>query len=110
MFHFVSTVFQLVYLTMLFIYVMNNYINYDPAHKMGIDIFLILIFVAYPLILETMQVCKIGLITYVTDPGNWMDISFIYGSAAMAVVHYIKGPQNFASKILIVIVLLASFR
>ena len=105
-----STVFQLAYLTMLFIYVMHSYINYDPAAKISLDILLIVIFVAYPLILETMQVCKLGPINYITDPGNWFDITFIYGSAAMAVVHYLNGPQHIASKILIVIVLFSAFR
>ena len=77
---------------------------------MGIDTFLILLFVAHPLTLETMQICKIGFVTYITDTDNWFDIIFIYGSVAMALVHYYLGPQAFASKVLIVIILLSAFR
>jgi len=46
----------------------------------------------------------------VTEPSNWFDIVFVYGSVAMAVVHYTNGPQHIASKILIVLILLSAFR
>ena len=54
--------------------------------------------------------CKIGFIDYMTDPDNWLDITFIYGSIAMAIIHYIYGPQHIASKFSIVIILLSAFR
>lgn len=57
-----------------------------------------------------MQVVKVGVIDYISDHDNWLDITFIYGSIAMAIVQYANGPQHFASKMLIVIVLLAAFR
>ena len=77
---------------------------------MGMDILVLLIFVAYPLMLEIMQLCKVGFIGYVSDPTNWLDIIFIYGSVAMAIVHFINGPQHIASKFLIVLILLSAFR
>ena len=109
-FHLLGTIVQLAYLVVLFIYVNINYIEFDPKHELGFDTFIILVFVAYPMILETLQMFKIGLITYITDTDNWLDITFVYGSVAMAITHYFQGPQHFASKVLIVLVLLSAFR
>ena len=80
------------YLAVLFIYVYNHYIKYNATSALGIDVLILLVFVAYPLILETMQLCKVGPINYVSDTDNWLDIIFIYGSVAMAIVHFINGP------------------
>ena len=88
----------------------HQYIEYHADLEVGVDTFLILIFVAHPLTLETMQVCKIGFINYVTDTDNWLDITFIYGSVAMAAVHYNFGSQHFVSKVMLVVILLCAFR
>ena len=68
------------------------------------------IFVSYQGALEGMQIVKIGPVDYISDPDNWLDVTFIYGSMAMSIVHMINGPMHMASKFLIVIVLLAAFR
>ena len=98
------------YLAMLFIYVYYSYIWYDPKSDKQWMAFLFLIFVSYPAIQESLQMYKIGCVEYMTDPDNWLDIVFIYGSMAMAIIHFIYGPQHIASKFFIVIILLSSFR
>lgn len=99
------------YLAMLFLYVGDKYVYYKPDEDKGDwTAVLIIIFVAYPAALETMQVIKLGFVDYVSDHDNWLDITFIYGSIAMAIVQMVNGPQHFASKLMIVIVLLAAFR
>lgn len=60
--------------------------------------------------LESIQAGKSGFLSYISEFGNFLDVLFIWGSIAMAVIHYLYGPLTFVSKLLMVIVLLSAIR
>lgn len=33
-----------------------------------------------------------GIVEYIADYDNWLDITFIYGSMAMAIAQFVQGP------------------
>ena len=47
---------------------------------------------------------------YLSDMGNWLDIMFILGSIAMAIIHFTRGPRSFEGKLIMIIVLLCAIR
>jgi len=74
------------YIAILFLYVEETYIN---AHGNPIYSFVILGLVSFPLVYEGIQLIHGGPAEYFGDFGNWLDIAFLWGSIAMAILHYI---------------------
>ena len=55
--------------------------------------------------------CKGGVLDYITDTGNYIDLIYIYGSIAMSFVHGSSiGPYAFVSKVLMCLVALLAIR
>lgn len=73
--------------------------------------YVLLLGVIYPASYEIIQMCKGGVMDYLTDSGNYVDLIYIYGSIAMSFLHGSSlGPYHFASKLLMCIVALLAIR
>lgn len=99
------------YLILLFIYTYEKYVFAHPeTEDTKKQSFIILAFVSYPLVLESIQSFKFGFWSYITEFGNFLDMMFIWGSIAMSILHYLLTPLHVASKYVMVIVLLSAIR
>ena len=66
--------------------------------------------IIYPLVYETVQMFKGGIGDYLSDAGNYIDLLYIWGSVAMSVIHIVKGPYEWYSKALMIIVVILAIR
>ena len=48
---------------------------------------------------------KTGVLEYLEDFGNYLDLIYIWGSMAMSILHIINGPMLFSSKLVMIIVI-----
>ena len=71
---------------------------------------ILLVFVAYPLLYESIQAVNGGVGDYLSDPGNYIDMTYIFGSAAMSIVHLTTSPYTWYSRLLMVIVCILAIR
>jgi hypothetical protein len=51
-----------------------------------------------------------GCTDYLSDPGNYIDLVYIWSSIAMSLIHSISSPHSWLSKLLMIIVTLLAIR
>jgi hypothetical protein len=64
--------------------------------------------IIYPFCYESTQMFKSGPYDYLTTPGNYFDILYIFGSILMSLLHMTVDPFNILSKIVMIFVILQS--
>jgi len=66
----------------------------------------------YPTIYETVQMLQNGMIDYLGDIGNWVDLTYIWGSVIMSFLHATQnpGPYHWVSKAIMIVVSILSIR
>ena len=126
-FHLIGCIIHFIYMGILFFYLNKIYIHgvevkqcpdppveNDPPCSAGPDDpynYVLLAGVVYPACYEIIQMCKGGVLDYITDTGNYIDLIYIYGSIAMSFVHGSSmGPYAFVSKVLMCLVALLAIR
>lgn len=86
--------------------VTDNAQSYDIDDN--ISAWLLLPFLSYPTVYESLQIVKIGPADYLGDVGNYADTGYIFGSVAMSLMHIFFSPFHLASKIVMMVVILLS--
>ena len=99
----------------LFIYTNAVYINIRGAQKLDDDElhtlnYILLFFVIYPLLYEGIQAFNGGVLDYLSDPVNYIDMTYIFGSIATSIVHLTQGPEVWYSRLLMSVVCLLAIR
>ena len=72
--------------------------------------FCLLVPVSYPLMYESLQAFNGGILEYLSDGGNYVDMTYIFGSVAMSFVHYAEGPHIWPSRLLMALVCMLAIR
>jgi len=96
-------------------YTQAVYIRVRAAEKPSADELhayngILLFFVAYPLGYEGIQAFNGGVLDYLSDAGNYLDMTYILGSVATSVVHLTQGPEAWYSRLLMSVVCLLAIR
>lgn len=101
-FHLFGCVIHFLYIIILMLYASEIYLADldDIGDKSSNMSLVLLIFLAYPFVYECIQMIGIGVIEYVTDIGNWVDLLFIISSVAMPIVHTMISPMHWFSRAL----------
>lgn len=114
-FHLLGSVIHMFQISILIFYVNFIYIqasleiNPDGSIKGGNPYAAILLGgIVYPFCYESTQMVKSGPIDYITTPGNYFDILYIFGSILMSLLHMTMDPFNILSKIVMIFVILQS--
>lgn len=126
-FHLFGLIYHMAYMVILFLYTNIVYIsppehivdgkpvppyaaNYDYS-QINMYSYFLLAGVLYPALYEIKQMAG-GLVDYFADLGNYIDIVYIFGSIAMAILHMTlpEGPYGPVSKVMMLIVVTLAIR
>lgn len=91
--------------TILVIIYVNTAHMQDSDNSEFLAIFLV-IGIIYPAIYEILQLTKDGLSHHLSDPWNYSDMLYVYGSFANILTQIYFGPFHIASRVLMILVVL----
>lgn len=82
--HFFGWLINIVYLLLLELYTVRVYVNgnVEPIFN-----WTMIVIISYPAIYEIRQMFSLGVCEYLSDTSNYIDLGYIWGSIAMAIVH-----------------------
>ena len=88
MWHFVGVIMHIIYLITITIFVKNVYVDTDEKDK-GYFISIMLMGILYPFIYDSIQLYRVGFVTYFSEFWNYTDILFIWLGLTNIITHYI---------------------
>jgi len=77
---------HLVYTVMLNYYVYEIYSRHVDGERKNFYVFILAASMIYTWIYDVIQLCKTGPLDYLSDPWNYVDFFYIYGSLGNCVV------------------------
>jgi len=111
-FHLFGFFIHIVYIIYLFVYTNIVYINGIDENDTNIYAYILLIGILYPTVYETIQMLQNGVADYLGDIGNYVDLTYIWGSVIMSFLHASKnpGPYHWVSKGFMIVMAILAIR
>ena len=97
---------HMLYVILVNIYVSEAYLKNQDETEGRYYVIILCIGIFYPWLYDSIQLFRGGLVDYLSDPWNYADILYIYGSIVNCVIQFIYGPLHEASRIIMCIIVL----
>ena len=97
---------HLLYVVALNIYVIASYQRENTKAQNDIYVLILCFGILYPWIYDFTQLIRGGLADYLSDPWNYADMLYIYGSIANCILQFYNGPFHVAPRIMMCIIVL----
>lgn len=97
---------HIVYVIVLNIYVAEAYQKVNTPTGAVLYNILLIIGIFYPWLYDFIQLCRGGVMDYLSDPWNYADMVYIYGSILNCILQFILGPFHIACRIIMCIIVI----
>ena len=104
--HLFGCILHLFYTFSFALYVIEGYLMDNSESTQRIYAILMVVGIIYPWVYDMLQLFRGGLENYVSDPWNFLDFLYIWGSIANCVLQITEGPRFIVSKLLMCIIVL----